>query len=154
MPVRVGLCKVELNPFGHVQLQHVASVAPPVKVKLLPAQIGFGLAEALTPVGTVQPMQPKATQVEDGASHASKHRVVVLNINKLLAGEAMASRSAVVIRGRSKPLLVELTSNIDEASGALPVPFIPTPCEKADIKLIEISIINKDSFFIFLIFNF
>ena len=31
----------------------VAPVAPPVKVSVLPAQIGLGAAEADTPVGTV-----------------------------------------------------------------------------------------------------
>ena len=38
---------------GPVQLQLVAPVAPPVKVKVAPAQIGLGLADAVTPVGTV-----------------------------------------------------------------------------------------------------
>lgn len=58
----MGLCDEEVKPFGPVQLQPVAPVAPPVNVNVLPAQIGFGLAEALTDVGTVQPIQPKATQ--------------------------------------------------------------------------------------------
>ena len=38
---------------GPVQLQLVAPVAAPVKVKVAPAQIGLGLADALTPVGIV-----------------------------------------------------------------------------------------------------
>jgi hypothetical protein len=67
MFVIVGLCSIEVKPLGPVQLQAVASVATPVKVKSLPSQIGFGAAVADTPVGTVQPMQPKATQVEEGA---------------------------------------------------------------------------------------
>ena len=49
----VGLCDAEEKAFGPVQLQIVASVAPPVNVNVLPAQIGFGLADAVTPVGTV-----------------------------------------------------------------------------------------------------
>jgi hypothetical protein len=49
--VIVGLCNVEVNEFGPVQLQLVAPVAPPVKVNVLPAQIGFGEAEAVTAVG-------------------------------------------------------------------------------------------------------
>jgi hypothetical protein len=49
--VIVGFCNVEVNEFGPVQLQLVASVAPPVKVNVLPWQIGLGDAEAVTPVG-------------------------------------------------------------------------------------------------------
>ena len=49
----VGLCDEEVKLFGPVQLQLVASVAPPVKVKSLPSQIGLGAAEAVTAVGTV-----------------------------------------------------------------------------------------------------
>ena len=49
----VGLCDEEEKLFGPVQLQLVAPVAPPVNVNVLPAQIGFGLADAVTPVGTV-----------------------------------------------------------------------------------------------------
>ena len=49
----VGLCNAEEKAFGPVQLQIVASVAPPVNVKVAPAQIGLGVAEAVTPVGTV-----------------------------------------------------------------------------------------------------
>ena len=49
---------------GPVQLQLVALVAASVKVNVLPTQIGLGVAEALTAVGTVHPMQPKATQVK------------------------------------------------------------------------------------------
>ena len=49
----VGLCEVEVKLLGPVQFQEVALVAPPVSVKVLPSHIGFGLAEALTPVGTV-----------------------------------------------------------------------------------------------------
>ena len=49
----VGLCKVEEKALGPVQLQLVAPVAPPVNVNVAPAQIGFGLADAVTPVGMV-----------------------------------------------------------------------------------------------------
>ena len=38
--------------FGPVQLQEVASVAPPVKDKSLPSHIGFGSAKTVTAVGT------------------------------------------------------------------------------------------------------
>lgn len=64
MPAMVGLCKVEVKALGPVQFQLVALVAAPVKVNVLPTQIGLGTAEAVTAVGTVQPMQPKATQVK------------------------------------------------------------------------------------------
>ena len=53
MEAMVGLCNAEEKAFGPVQLQVVAPVAPPVKVSVAPAQIGFGLADAVTPVGTV-----------------------------------------------------------------------------------------------------
>ncbi|NSW46478.1 MAG: hypothetical protein HPY79_11750 [Bacteroidales bacterium] len=46
------------------------------------------------------------TQVLPLASHHSKQLVVVLNINNECAGELMAFRSAVVIRGISKPSFV------------------------------------------------
>ena len=67
----VGLCEVEVKLLGPVHAQEVASVAPPVSVKVLPTHIGLGAAEAVTPVGTVQPMQPKATQVVLGVSYPS-----------------------------------------------------------------------------------
>jgi len=59
----VGLCDEDEKLLGPVQLHASAPVAPPVNVKVLPSQIGLGAAEAVTAVGTVQPMQPKATQV-------------------------------------------------------------------------------------------
>ena len=65
MPAMVGLCRVEEKALGPVHCQASALVAPPVKVNVLPAQIGFGLGEAVTAVGRVQPMQPKATQVKE-----------------------------------------------------------------------------------------
>ena len=74
----VGLCAVEVKPLGPIQLKPVAPVALPVKVNVLPTQIGLGAAEADTAVGTVQPMQPKATQVKLAWLHASKQSVVVL----------------------------------------------------------------------------
>ena len=48
-----GLCEVELKLLGPVQTQLVAPVAAPVKESVLPAQIGFGLAAAVTAVGMV-----------------------------------------------------------------------------------------------------
>ena len=40
-----------------------------------------------------------------------------------VAGETIASRCAVVIRGGKKPLVIELASNTAEASGvAVPIP--------------------------------
>ena len=51
MDALVGLCKVEEKAAGPDQLHEVAPVAPPVNVKVAPAHIGLGLAEAVTPVG-------------------------------------------------------------------------------------------------------
>jgi hypothetical protein len=48
-----GFCEVEVKLLGPDQLQDVAPVAPPVSVNVFPAQRGFGLAEAVTDVGTV-----------------------------------------------------------------------------------------------------
>jgi hypothetical protein len=53
--------------------------------------------------------------------------VVVLKIVKPLAGDAMASRSAVVILGGKKPFVVLDTSNIAEGCGSAPVSLIPMP---------------------------
>ena len=64
IPAMVGLCNVEAKLLGPVQFQLVAFVAAPVKVNVLPAQMGVGLADAVTAVGTMQPIQPNATQVE------------------------------------------------------------------------------------------
>src|SRR3990170_2769918 len=49
----VGLCREEVKALGPVQLHVVAPVAPPVNVNVAPAQTGFGLADAVTTVGTV-----------------------------------------------------------------------------------------------------
>lgn len=68
MLVIVGFCKVEEKELGPVQAHEVALVAVPIRVKALPSQMGLGVAEAETPDGTVQPIQPKATQVELGES--------------------------------------------------------------------------------------
>ena len=67
----VGLCEDEVKLLGPVHCHPSALVAPPVKVKVLPAQIGLGLGDAVTPVGTLQPMQPKATQVDEGELYPS-----------------------------------------------------------------------------------
>lgn len=48
----VGLCAEEVKELGPVQLQLVAPVAPPVKVNVLPSQMGLGAAEAVTADGT------------------------------------------------------------------------------------------------------
>ena len=47
----VGLCNVELKPFGPVQLQFVAPVAMPVSVNILPEQSVVGKAVADTAEG-------------------------------------------------------------------------------------------------------
>ena len=60
----VGLCNEEVKLLGPVQLQLVAPVAPPVNVNVLPSQIGFGLANAVTPVGTV--IVPSSKRVKNG----------------------------------------------------------------------------------------
>ena len=49
----VGFCAVEASPLGPLQFQLVASVAFPAKVNEAPAQIGFGLADAVTDDGIV-----------------------------------------------------------------------------------------------------
>ena len=49
----------------------------PAKVAVVTPQAGFISVPALAVVG-VQPIQPKAIQVEEEAYHASKHSVVVL----------------------------------------------------------------------------
>jgi hypothetical protein len=53
----------------------------------------------------------------------SKLLVVVLKMIRPVAGLAMASRSAVVIRGGNKPLVVLLMSSCAEATGL----FVPIP---------------------------
>ena len=58
----------------------------------------------------------------------SKPFVVVLNSTNPVAGDAIRSRSVVVIRGGKSPLVVELTSNMAEAFAALPSVLIPTDC--------------------------
>ena len=45
-----GLCKDEIKPLGPVQLQFVAPVALPIKVKVLASQIGLGVEVAITAV--------------------------------------------------------------------------------------------------------
>ena len=59
----IGLWNMELNPFGPVQLQFVAPVAMPVSVNVFPAQIGFGLADALTAEGGI-PFPQNSNQTE------------------------------------------------------------------------------------------
>ena len=54
-----------------------------------------------------------------------KQLSVVLYIIKLLTGEVMRLRSAVLMRGMSKPPLVPSISNIAEALGAAPVLLMP-----------------------------
>ena len=55
--------------------------------------------------------------------------VVVLNINKPVAGKIMAFCWAVVILGARNPLLELLTSSMALVSGMLPVALIDTFCE-------------------------
>ena len=49
-----------------------------------------------------------------------------LTINQIAAGEVIEFLAVIVIRGTSIPLFVELTSSMEEASGVLPVSFMPT----------------------------
>ncbi len=51
MPAIVGLCAVDVKPLGPVQFQVEPLVAVPVRVSVLPAQMGLGLADAVTEVG-------------------------------------------------------------------------------------------------------
>ena len=60
----VGLCNEEEKLLGPVQLQLVAPVAPPVKVNVLPSQIGFGAADAVTPVGRIVVVSVKVVEEE------------------------------------------------------------------------------------------
>jgi hypothetical protein len=61
----------------------------------------------------------------------SKPLLVVLNSTKPVAGDAIRSRSVVVILGGKNPLVVELISNIAEAFAVLPSALIPTDCAVA-----------------------
>lgn len=73
-------------------------------------------------VGLVQ-IQVMGTHTEPVQN--SKQFTVVLYITNDTAGAAMAFICAVVIRGTSKPLVVELTSRMDEEFGGAPVVLIP-----------------------------
>ena len=76
----------------------------PDKVAVVTPQAGFISVPALAVVGVH--IQPKVTQVEEEAYHASKHSVVVLKMSKDVGiGAVMALRCVVVRRGMSKPLL-------------------------------------------------
>jgi hypothetical protein len=73
----------------------------------------------------------KATNDEERETHpelflVSRLFVVVLNITKPVAGVTIKLRSAVVILGGKKPLVVLLTSSCADAAGVV-VP-IPTLC--------------------------
>jgi hypothetical protein len=72
--------------------------------------------------------------------------VVVLKTTNPAAGEAMASRSTVVIRGIKSPLLVDVTSKIAEAFG-VSVPIPTCACNDIEHKTNKKGKIN---FFIFL----
>src|SRR5687767_5739471 len=60
-------------------------------------------------------------------SHTLKQEVVVLKINKPIAGFTIAFRSAMVILGINAPFVVELASNIADGSGGAPEGLTPTP---------------------------
>jgi hypothetical protein len=76
----------------------------------------------------------------------SKPLVVVLNSTKPVAGDAIRSRSVVVILGGKNPLVVELTSSIAVVFAVLPSVLIPTDCAVAAM---EVKIASKiNSFFI------
>jgi hypothetical protein len=47
----------------------------------------------------------------------------------------MAARCTAVIRGAKKPLVVDFTSNIADASGAVPSELIPTFWANADAEI-------------------
>jgi hypothetical protein len=61
----------------------------------------------------------------------SKQLTVVLYITNDNAGAAMAFIWAVVMRGTSNPLVVELMSRTADAFGAAPVLFIPMFCAQS-----------------------
>lgn len=160
MPAIVGFCKVEVKELGPVQAHEVALVAVPVNVKVLPSQMGLGVADAEIPDGTVQPIHPNATQLEEGLLYASKHWVDVLNISILFSvGPApIASRSAVVILGISRPLLLPGPASISSIAlvlGVAPVELIPTPWGKALTEMTEIMKAVMVFFkIIFIVFSF
>ena len=64
----------------------------------------------------------------------------------------MALRCTSVIRGKRKPLLVDLTSSIAELSAELPVILIAAPCEKANW-VARVFRNNTTSNFLMLFFN-
>ena len=74
MPEIEGLCNVEVKPFGPVQLQLVASVAPPVNVNTFPAHIGFVLTDAVINEGTL------FTVTEAVLTIAAPHALLAVNL--------------------------------------------------------------------------
>ena len=59
-------CDDDVKPFGPVQFQVDAILAPPVSVSAFPSQIGLGFAIAVTPVGVVASIETEAV-FTDGA---------------------------------------------------------------------------------------
>jgi hypothetical protein len=77
--------------------------------------------------GTLHPEPGHATVFQAPFTQASKHLVSVSKIKRDTAGEAIASRCAFVIRGKSIPCAVLLISSNAEGSAVEPVALIPTP---------------------------
>src|ERR1700722_5904507 len=88
---------------------------------------GDGLLGVIVPGVAGTPVQ-----TQDRGYHApryiSKQLVTVLYIISDCAGREMAFRWVVVIRGTSKPLLLDFTSSTADGSGITPFVLIPTPC--------------------------
>ena len=82
----------------------------------------------------------------------------MLYIIKLLTGEVMRLRSAVLMRGMSKPPLFPSISNIAEALGTAPVLLMPMFwAEQLRIKNIELRIkiaAARNIFFVFIFLLF
>jgi hypothetical protein len=89
MPVITGFCKVEVKPFGPVQLQLVAFIAEPVRASEFPAQSEAGDAEAIAFEGMGHVAQNMDCHIP--FTKVSKQFVVVLNMSNDWAGDTIAS---------------------------------------------------------------
>jgi hypothetical protein len=99
------------------------------EVAVIPFTVLVRVLVALPIVWVVEPVTNGIQFGEAGVPTLTINKlVVVLNINKPVAGEAMAFCWVVVIRGVRKPLEVLLTSSIALTSGRLPVAFTDTFC--------------------------
>ena len=127
MPGIVGFCVVEKKLLGPAHTHDVAPIALPVKLNVLPAQIGFGEAIAITAVGGEEQGEEEAHQIlrHEVPKKASKQLSSVLKTSKLWAGLTIALRSAMVMRGIRTPFVVSKISSMADEWGTAPVLFMP-----------------------------